>query len=264
MHSFSNITTHDITYTIPLNETMRLLLRLNSLFENYQTLLFDHPSSLFDAQLSIVLRLIAVTDRADLKSKITQFIHQLMYRLQQWQHHTEASQKPITQALDECRDYLTYFEKTRDKIGQELRDHFFVKQLLSQYNHPGGLSDFSLPMYALWQRQTEEQKSHNIHTWMQTFEPLKNCIQLLLHFIHKNSDCQTVNIKGGFHQQPIETRKTIQLFQVLVPLNLNIYPIMSVGRHHVSIHFHQVLEAGFDQSEIYTQPFMCKLCYCDL
>lgn len=264
MHSFSTNITRDITYEIPLNETMRLLLRLNSLFENYQALLFNHPSLLFDAQLSIVLRLVAVTDRADLKSKITQFIHQLIYRLQQWQDHTEASQKPITQALDECRHYLAYFEKTRDKIGQDLREHFFVKQILSQYNHPGGLSDFSLPIYALWQRQTEEQKSHNIHTWMQTFEPLKNCIQLLLHFIRKNSDCQTVSIKSGFHQQPIEARKTIQLFQVLVPLNLNIYPIMSVGRHHVSIHFQQVARMGFEQSESFTQLFECKLCYCDL
>ena len=262
--AFSKFTSHEILYEKPLNETMRLLLRLDSLFEQYQVLRSQNHSMTFDARLSILLRLIAVTDRADLKSKMTQLIHQLIYRLQQWQNHQEANQKSITQALGECQYYLCYFDQTRDKIGQNLREHFFVKQLLSQLNHPGGLSDFSLPIYALWQKQIEEQQSHDIDDWMKAFDPIKNAIQLLLRFIRKNSDCQTIWVENGFHQQLIEARKTIQLFQVMIPLALNIYPIISVGRHHVSIHFHQVPQAGFEKSEPYTQPFECKLCYCDL
>jgi cell division protein ZapD len=249
---------------MPLNETMRLLLRLDSLLQNYQALRSDNQPITFDAQIAILLRLIAVTDRADLKSKMTQFIHQLMYRLHQWQVHKDANQNSMTETLAECQCLLTYFETTRDKIGHNLREHFFIKQLLYQYNHPGGLTEASLPIYALWQQQPKDQKSQDIHEWMQAFEPLKNCIQLLLRFIRKNSDCNTVIVDNGFHQQPIEARKTIQLFQVITPLDLNIYPIISVGRHHVSVHFHQVVREGFGQSEPYTKAFQSKLCYCDL
>lgn len=260
----TKLTSHYVLYEKPLNETMRLLLRLDALFARYEQLKSDNHPITYDEQLAVLLRLIAITDRADLKSKLTQLIHQLIHRLQQWQQHKDANQEPIQQALAECQHCLAYFDQTRDKIGHHLREHFFVKQLLSQFNHPGGLTDFTLPIYALWQRQILEQKGHDIQDWMKEFEPLKLSIDLLLRFIRQNSECHTVWVDNGFYQQPIETKNTVQIFQVNVPLSFNIYPNISVGRHHVSIHFHHIPQAGFDISEPYTEPFECALCFCDL
>jgi len=264
MDAFSKLTSHYILYEKPLNETMRLLLRLDALFTRYSQLSADNHPITLDEKLSVLLRLIAITDRADLKSKLTQLVHQLILRLQQWQKHKDAHQAPILEALQQAQHCLAYFDQTRDKIGHHLREHFFVKQLLAQFNHPGGLTNFSLPIYALWQQQILEQKGHDIHDWMKEFNPLKSCIELLLKFIRQNSDCKTAWVDNGFYQQPIDTKKTIQIFQVKVPIAFNVYPNISVGRHHVSIHFHHVPQAGFDMSEPYAKPFECQLCFCDL
>jgi cell division FtsZ-interacting protein ZapD len=264
MDTCSKLTSHYILYEKPLNETMRLLLRLDALFTRYEALKAGKYAITLDEQLGILMRLIAVTDRADLKSKLTQLVHQLIHRLQQWQKHKEANQEPITEALKQSQECLTYFDQTRDKIGHHLREQFFIKQLLPQFNHPGGLTDFTLPIYALWQRQIFEQKCHDIHDWMKEFQTLQTCIELLLKFIRQNSDCQTVWVANGFYQQPMDAKKNIQLFQVKVPTAFNVYPNVSVGRHHVSIHFHHVPQAGFDMSEPYPKPFECQLCFCDL
>ena len=222
MDTYSTSTSHYMLYEKPLNETMRLLLRLDSLFVRYAQLHKDNHPITQDSRLAMLLRLIAITDRADLKSKLTQLLHQLIYRLQQWQQHQDANPKPIQQALTTAQQCLTYFD------------------------------------------QIQEQKSHDIHDWMKEFSPLKNCIDLLLHFIRQNSGCDTVWVEQGFYQQPIDAKKTIQLFQIKVPLALNIYPNISAGRHHVSIHFTHVSQAGFDISQPYAKPFECILCFCDL
>ena len=77
---------------------MRLLLRLDGLFRHYATLR-DHQNPIhLDDQLNILLRLILVTDRADLKSKMTQLIH-LLVIAQKWQQHKNANQETIKRLL---------------------------------------------------------------------------------------------------------------------------------------------------------------------
>lgn len=264
MDTLSKVTSQFITYEKPLNETMRLLLRLDHLFHHYATLRDNHSPLHLDDQLNTLLRLIMVTDRADLKSKLTQLLHLLIQRLQKWQQHKEANQAPIQQALEQCQQYLAYLDQTRDKLGHHLREHYFIKQLLANINHPGGLTEFALPVYALWNRQIIEQRGHDIHDWMKEFMPLKQCIHLLLTFIRQNCECQTVWVDNGFYQQPIDSKKSVQLFQVHIPTALNTFPNISVGRHHVSIHFQHIPQAGFDLAEPQQEAFECKLCFCDL
>ena len=253
-----------IVFEKPLNETMRLLLRLDHLFTRYDTLVETAGNTGLDEQLSIVLRLLAITDRADLKSKLTQMMHALKSRLQKWQQHQDAKQTPITEALEKCERFLTYFDLTRDKIGHALREHAFIKQIIAQFNHPGGLCDFTLPSFALWHHQDTAKRAHDIEYWMHEFEILQTCTDLLLHFIRQNAATETIEVQNSFHQQTMDAQKSIQLLQVAIDTRSMIYPNISVGRHHLSIHFKQVAEGSFDTAEACEQPFSCELRFCDL
>jgi cell division protein ZapD len=257
-------TTHTVIFEKPLNETMRLLLRLDHLFKRYDSLIATAGNTGLDEQLTILCRLIALTDRADLKSKLTQMTHALASRLQKWQQHADAHQAPIVEALAKCEQFLTYFDSTRDKIGHTLREHGFMKQVTAQFNHPGGLCDFTLPSYALWHKQPAARRAQDIEYWMHEFEILQSSIELLLHFIRLNSTTETITVTDSFYQQAMDAQKSTQLLQVALDASLMIYPKISVGRHHLSIHFHHVADGRFEDAEPCEAPFACTLQFCDL
>lgn len=230
-----------ITFEQPLNENIRLCLRLEHLFNQFQYYLrCDSPNNSRLA-LETLLKIVDASDRPELKSKLIQALNQQACALAQLEQFKEVDREKLHRLLHQI-DHLTdaLHRSDRLKIGENLRQNVFLKQLRLQMNNPGGVCDFSAPAYALWLQLPEERRRKDLHYWKQELELLDRVVALLLGLTREGSPGQRVVAQDAFYQQALDPNVVCQMVRVTLPVAAQLYPEISVGRHRLAIRLRSI------------------------
>lgn len=249
-----------ITFEQPLNETIRLCLRLEHLFVQFHDQLSTLSASAHHLAMLSLLKLLGVIDRPDLKSKITQALSQHATTLAQLQQFSQVDQQQLSAILKQLDQCLSYFHGNHTKIGDILRSNSFLNQIYGHLNNPAGLCGFSSPAYALWQKKALTHQQQQLKEWMTSLDTLYQATQLILTLTRDSTDPKAIEVEDGFYHQQMDATLPTQLIRISIPLNLAVYPEMSVGRHHLSVRFLQTNAQG--QGLQYKPFFSCQLACC--
>src|SRR3990167_2925247 len=155
-----------ITYEQPLNENVRLCLRLEHLFNQiHYYLKFDSPNNSRLA-LETLLKTVDVSDRPELKSKLIQSLNQQAAALAQLEQFPAVDREKLHSILHKL-DCLTdaLHRSGHVKIGEALRQNVFLKQIRFQINNPAGACDFNSPAYSLWLHLPDERRRADLLHW---------------------------------------------------------------------------------------------------
>src|SRR3990167_4957748 len=114
-----------ITYEQPLNETMRICLRLEHLFQQLDE--HRHQSNVIDSQLAItaLLKALTVIDRPDLKPKFTQALTQQSMALSQLERSPHVDREKLLQLMQHVNQLINQLHHSPGKIGESLRSNPF-------------------------------------------------------------------------------------------------------------------------------------------
>jgi len=150
----TSLETQTITFEQPLNDAIRICLRLEHLFIELDT--YMHSSTLSSSRIAVpaLLEVLNVIDRPDLKSKLTQTLMQQASALTQLQRSPHVNIEELNNCLNKLNQAITVLHNTRTKIGDKLRQNEFLNHVRMQLNTPGGACDFTTPMFALWLKQS--------------------------------------------------------------------------------------------------------------
>jgi cell division protein ZapD len=226
-----------ITFEQPLNEYVRVCLRLEHLF----ALINQHIGSQNEwecrAALSGMLEALNVIDRPDLKSKITQALTQHAHALSQLEEKPNVDHHKLQEILIELGQLTENLYKKQDKMGHNLRTNAFLNSIRQHMANPGGACAFSTPAYHLWLQQEPEIRHHNLKEWYSEFDQIKIAVKLLLQLTRGSTLPQSLIALQGFYQQGLDAKLAYHLVRVTVPLNLQVYPEISVGKHRLSVRF---------------------------
>jgi len=66
---------------------------------------------------------------------------------------------------------------------------------------------------------------------------LREVSELLLHLIRQSADPLTMTAQEGFYQQSLNPSVPYQLVQITIPIEMNVFPEISVGKHRMAIRF---------------------------
>ncbi|WP_423063040.1 cell division protein ZapD [Candidiatus Paracoxiella cheracis] len=240
------MTAATITYEQPLNEQIRICLRLEHLFKQLR-LHLENPSVPDSHQAMITLmKLLNVTNRPDLKSKLSQTLSQQASLLAQLETapnvDTDKLQDTLYQ-LDTLNDQLHH---VTGKIGDPLRNNPFLNQIRMHLSHPGGPCSFSTPAYALWLQQPSEKRIDDLKKWTQGLTQLNSIEKIILKLTRESTNKQKLTASNGFYQQSLDANLPCQMIRVTLPMALGAYPEISVGKHRMAIRF---LKLNFDNYE---------------
>lgn len=226
-----------ITYEQPLNEQIRLCLRLEHLFK----VLHDHTHlrTRSDSQtaLTALVRVLNVIERPDLKSKLAQTLAQQVQGLSQYQTQSSVDQPKLIALIQKLNQLILNLHRMPGKIAENIRHNPFLKQMRLQSNNPTGPCYFSAPSYALWLHQPAEQRSEDLANWAKEFSELNTVVSTILNLTRDSAPSLNVTTHTGFFEQALNPALPCQLVRVSLPIEYNAYPEISVGRHRLAVRF---------------------------
>jgi cell division protein ZapD len=226
-----------ITFEQPLNEYVRVCLRLENLFERVtQNIDID---GLWNCRLALegMLEALNVVDRPDLKSKLTKALSQHASALTQLEEKPNVDHAKLHEILTDLDNLIDGLYKTPDKMGQELRNNAFLNSIRQHMANPGGACAFSTPAYHIWLKQPYEVRNRNLHNWFAEFNQLQTAVKLLLQLTRGSSLPQTVVAVEGFFHQPLDPKLAYHLVRVATTTERKVFPEISVGKHRLSVRF---------------------------
>ncbi len=230
-------TEQDIIFEQPLNEQLRICLRLEQLITQLQEYLANQSTRGSQMALISLLRLVDVMDRPDLKSKLMQMLTQYATTLGQLERFPQVNTERLQSLLQQLDRLINQLHHMSGRIGEVLRGNDFLNQLRPQLANPGGIFIHHVPTFALWLKQPYELRARELAQWADALKPLPEIATLVLELARSSTLPQTVHTQNGFYHQTLDSTLPCQLIRVAIPINLGIYTEISAGVHRLSIRF---------------------------
>ncbi len=226
-----------IIYEQPLNELIRVCLRLEQLFYQIDHQMKD-PSILPTRHaIALIINLLQLLDRPDLKAKLAKELSHQMTLLMRLQDSPQIDQIKLLTTLKQLDDLSRCFIDSSKKIGQPLREIELLNNLRLHLASPGGGCSFDIPVFHYWLQQPESVRQATLVSWLAEFENIRIASHLILKLIREGAKSQPKTAEHGFYQELLDPQINLRLIRVAIPSATSAYPEISIGRHFLSVRF---------------------------
>jgi cell division protein ZapD len=229
----------DLTlYEFPLNERVRLFIRLEHLFHQFDHFMQGRSTWDCRAVVSTLIDIAGVFGRNDLKSEALQEIDRQAGVLNRMSKLYEGvDQDMVQQVIGRLEGISRDLYAFSGKVGLSLMENELFKGITQRSSMPGGSCSFDLPAYHHWLEGDEAQRRQDLETWIQPFLQVRSAIDLLLNFIRTSANPVQEMAASGFYQKTLDHTLSYQLLRVAVPRYEPYYAEVSGGKHRFTIRF---------------------------
>lgn len=251
----------DIVYEHPLNERVRLFLRLEFLFEQYRHHRADRSAWGARAALATMLDILSIASRSDLKTEIIKDLGEQHAGLMRLKQRPGVDPARLDTVLTEINTALNAMQLlTTHATATGLRENEFLMTLANRNTVPGGTSGFDLPHFHAWLSQPAESTRRDLDAWIADLAPLECAIALYLRLLRSSTEATHETASGGMFVQIPSV--PLLLLRVTVATDLKVYPeISGAGRHRYSIRFMSLRDINSRSSQTAQNiPFQLQCC----
>jgi cell division protein ZapD len=233
-----------VTYEQPLNERVRIFLRLEHLFR--QVSHHMHGETVWDTR-AVVTQLIDVLNifsRSDLKSEVLKELDRHGTTLARMRQNPEVDHQRLGEVLTQIGTLSDRLYTQPGQTGAKLRNNEFLKSIMQRSSIPGGSCAFDLPAYQCWLERPIAERKRTLHEWLSSFDVVEQAVRLILHLIRSSGAPSQERAEGGFFQQTLDTNLPYQLIRVSVPASYGAFAEISGGKHRFAVRFKTADEEG--------------------
>lgn len=246
-------------YEQPLNERMRLFLRLDFLFQ--QALHHLRKDDLWEnrASLSALLSLLDLLQRIDLKADLVKELERMGAVLERLAQIPDVDTEQLDQVLEEIehtQDNLQRLEGSVDRLLQ----HPLLSCVSKRYVIPGGTCHFDLPLLHHWLHQPSERRIQDLENWFNALRPFQEGTALTLRLIRESAAPIREIAERGMYQKSLDSSLPWQMVRIALPAEAPYYPEISAGKHRFTVRFLQPVEMGRPAQVEEDIPFMLSCC----
>ena len=227
-----------LSYEFPLKERIRLFMRLEHLF-----LQFDHclqGTTVWDRRAAIdgLHSIITLFARNDIKSAILKELERHTSILTMISKNEDVDDSKLESILQELQTVSQSLYQCNGKIGIAIIEgNELLKSVTQRTSIPGGSCSFDLPGFHYWLEQSPDQQCIDLNKWSESFSDIRHAIDLVLKFIRQSSTPSQEVAKMGFYQNNLSQSSSYQLIQIRVDRTIPCYAEISGGKHRFSIRF---------------------------
>jgi cell division protein ZapD len=249
-----------IVYEHPLNETIRLCLRLEYLFKQLDY--YIERESGWDTRVALhaLLEILGVIERPDLKNKLAQILNQYVSFFSHLGKSADIDKKALANTLEQLHKAINEVHTSPGKIGQELRENEFLIPIQQRMTTPAGTCAFSAPAYYLWLHQPSALRLKTLSLWLDSFLPLQGVIDLILQLTRASAQIETQVAKSGFYQTNLDPNISYQMISIGLAVKEKLYPEISVGRYRLTVHFFELNTRDRAHQTAYDVSFKLSCC----
>lgn len=226
----------DIIYEQPLNERMRVLLRLEHLFAQLRYHLAG--STPWDNRKAIngIIDILNLFERADLKTELIKEMDRLTASLNKLREQPHVDDQRLVETLNDLKTSHQAIHAIPGRLGDPLRQEELIAIVKQRITIPGGSCSFDLPVLHHWLSQPEHVRKMQLLQWVAEFKPIDEAVTLLLELIRSSAYQEDASAEKGFYQKAFESNNTCQLVQVKLNATA-VFPEVSGGKQRISIRF---------------------------
>ncbi|MBM4202003.1 MAG: cell division protein ZapD, partial [Gammaproteobacteria bacterium] len=205
-----------ILYEFPLNERIRIFMRLERLFQEIDH--FNRGTTALDSRVVMgrLIEVLTIFSRYDLRSELLKEIdrhNQVLGKLLGNPHVDQAKVTNILEALEEIGSQLY---RNTGKLGQSLMEADLFKGISQRSAIPGGTCSFDLPSFHYWLEQDGAVRKEDLTQWLEPFASIRSAIQMLMSFLRSSATATTETADAGFFQKTLDHNLAFQLLRVAV------------------------------------------------
>jgi cell division protein ZapD len=226
-----------VVYEQPLNERMRAFLRLEHLFRRAEHQLRDADVWASRATLEVIIDIMAVMSRADLKTELIKELDRHTQTLESLSISPQVDHERLDEILDQVKRLLSILRTIEQTPGNELRQNEFLAAIRQRNSIPAGTCDFDLPGYHFWLQSPTDQQHRDLEHWLSAFDLIRDATCLCLRLVRESSMATRERAAVGFFQKNLEKGSPCQMVRVVLPGDALLYPEISAGRHRFTIRF---------------------------
>jgi cell division protein ZapD len=225
-----------IIYEYPFNERIRILLRLEDLFDRLSFHASHEHALEHHAALDTLFEILEVAGRADLKSDLLQELERQRQALSQFRNAPEVASDLLDSVLADIEQAAKTLNESTGKIGQHLRENEWLMSLRSRMIIPGGTCEFDLPSYYAWRHREALHRSQDLERWIAPLRPLRQALAIVLKLLRESSQTFQVVAASGSYQQML-SGKTYQMMQVRIDATPGYVPEISANKYMLWVRF---------------------------
>jgi len=218
-----------ITYEFPLNERIRVFIRLEHLFQQFSHFSQGNTAADKRAAIIVLLDIMSIFRRNDLKSEILKELDRNAKTL-----HKIADSDGVLEDLGLISKKL--YAMT-GKVGINVMESDLFQSIAQRSSIPGGTCSFDLPEYHYWLEQDDLERNKDLQLWSSPFEDIRKAIALILNFIRNSSTPTSEIAQAGFYQFALDRGQPVQLLKVTVDKSIPCFAEISGGKHRCTIRF---------------------------
>ena len=224
-------------YEFPLNERIRVFVRLEQLF-----LQLDHflvGTTVWDkrAAVTILLDILTIFSRNDIKSELLKELDRHSKILNQISRTEGVDITKLEQILTELNKISKKLYDSSGKIGIAVMESELFQSISQRSSIPGGTCSFDLPAFHYWLEQDDELQNKELHQWIKPFANIRNAIDLVLKFIRQSSAPKQEIADAGFFQSSLDSSLSYQLLRVSIDKSMPCFAEISGGKHRFTVRF---------------------------
>lgn len=228
----------DKTYEHPFGERIKLLLKLEIIFE--QAIAHKGAKNQYETQLCLdaLFALLNLSKRYELRSVMLKELERIRGMLLQLQRMEEVSAGRVDDTLDSLAHCKKVLHGLDSKHIDRIRNIDFLNAIKLRNIHETGSYLFEIPELRHWLLQGESRREQQIQLWLDDFMPFKETTDFLLHLIRDSADAQEKVAQGGVYIKAVDTRSSVhQLLRIEVLDNQDVYPSVSGDGYRYVVRF---------------------------
>ena len=225
-----------ICYEHPLNERVRILLRLEDLFDKIAFFSVKDTAIEHHAALLALFEVLDITNRADIKSDLLQELERQKLILEALRDNPNISESVLDQVLQSIHTTFHKMLNIPGKVGEHLRDNEWLMSIKQRTGIPAGINEFDLPSYHYWLHLDPELRYKDFDEWLTPFLPIRDSFSILLHLLRSNGKIFNFVADQGIFQQA-GTGHEAHLLRIKINEELPCIPEISANKSAINIRF---------------------------
>lgn len=226
-----------VIYEFPLNERIRVFIRLEQLFQEYSH--FAAGPTIHDkrAAINVLLDIMSIFRRNDLKSELLKELDRHSKILSKYVDSANVDTQQLQSILDNISQISKKLYATSGKIGLDIMESDLFQSIAQRSSIPGGTCSFDLPEYHYWLEQDENTRAKDLEKWGAPFNDIRAGIGLIMDFIRTSNAPSEEVAEAGFFQIALDKNLPYQLIKVSLDRSLPCFAEISGGKHRCTIRF---------------------------
>lgn len=231
------MTESTLTFEQPLQERVRLLLRLEALVERFRNTRvaardFDHHHA-----LTVLVDIYALAGRVDVKRELMGEIERQVANLNRLASQPGVDQERLTLTMQGQRRLLGRLEDQVGGLDQRVKSDEFFTSVRQRTALPGGACDFDLPIYHYWLSQPTAVREELLLEWFEPLATVAEAITQVLTFIRAAGAPRDAMAHDGYYEQGLDTNYAWQMLRISIDSEEQCYPEISAGRQRFTVRF---------------------------